>query len=201
MKNYKDAGSFFSFWGRVGQLLVLGLCLCSFNAEATAPRVAPGLFGEEMKADILKYRLSPSKTATQSEDALLSELVTAAFDAAGKTPVLEVQPSRQLAKYALFKDEVVALIGSPQDFSTKEKIQYRLVTFYLRGAVSNGEPVVMIFSKKGARADELYQAFNKGLQAILKSGAYQEILERHHGRGRVAADYVGRLQQLNPALK
>lgn len=201
MKNYQCTGTFRTPWRCIGQLLVLCLSLCSFTAEATAPRITPKLFGEEVKADILKYRLSPSKSAIKAEDELLLDIVTAAFSAAGKNPVLDVQPSQQLAKYALFNNEVVALIGSPQDLSAKEKKNFRFVTFYLRGAASDGAPVVMIFGRKAGRGDELYQAFKTGLQTILKSGAYREILEKYHGSGKLPADYVGRLNQLNSVLQ
>ncbi|HEX5364186.1 MAG TPA: hypothetical protein VFW59_07935 [Gallionella sp.] len=197
MKNYKIPG-FSSAWKVIGRLLAVSLLLYSWSAEATAPRITPKLFGEETQTDILRYRLEQSASAPQSEGELLAELATEAFKAAGAAPVLDVQPSKQLAKYALFNNEAMALIGSPQDFSAKEKKSYRLVTFYLRGGTSDGAPVAMIFGKR-ARADELYKSFNKGMQAILKSGKYQEILEKHHVK--IPSDYAGRLTRLNPAWR
>lgn len=197
MKNYKTMGVSSSLAGMMR--LLATLCLfCSWSAEATAPRIAPGLFGEERKADIVGYRFAPLASAVQSDGELAVEIVKEAFNEAGKAPVVDVLPSKQLAKYALLNNDAAGLMGSERDLTPKEKGQYRVVTFYLRGA--SGEPVALIFSKKKL-GNELHQAFNEGLQKIIKSGKYLEILEKYYGEGRVPAGHVSRLKRHNPGWK
>jgi len=180
--------------------LLAALCLvCSWSAEATAPRIAPGLFGEEKKADIVGYRFAPLEAAAKSDGELAVEIVTEAFKAAGKAPTLDVLPSRQLAKYALVNNDALALMGRTQDLTAKEKSRYRMVTFYLREVVRGEEPVVLIFSK--TRGNQLQPACSEGLQKIIRSGKYLEILQKYHGNGQVPADYLGRLKRHNPGWK
>jgi ABC-type amino acid transport substrate-binding protein len=176
--------------------------LCSCGAQAaTAPRITGQMFGEEKKADIVGYQALPMDASAKSESALAMEIVTEAFKAAGKTPTVDLLPSKQLAKYALLNNNVVALLGSPQDLTEQEKNQYRVVTFFLKGSAPGEESVSLIFSKKNARGDEWHQAFNEGLQKILKNGKYLEILEKDRGKGQVPSDYVNRLKRHNPGWK
>lgn len=197
MKNHQTPVFSRSAWIAMARLLAMFCLVCSWSAQATAPRIAPQLFGEEKKADIVGYQFAPTETAAKSDGELAVEIVTEAFKAAGKTPAVDVLPSKQLAKYALFNKDAVALMGSPQDLAAKEKNQYRVVTFYLRA--QGAEPVSLIFSN--ARGKELHKAFNQGLQKIINSGKYLEILEKHHGKGRVPADYTSRLKRHNPGWK
>jgi len=203
MKHYKTSGSSRSVWGDMPRLLAIFCLVCSWSAEATAPRIAPGLFGEEKKADIVGYQFAPLEASKSDGELpvgkLAVEIVTEAFKAAGKTPLVDVLPSKQLAKYALFNNDAVALMGSPQDLAAKERNQYRVVTFYLRDMVRGEEPVALIFSK--ARGNELQPAFNQGLQKIVNNGKYLEILEKYHGKGQVPADYASRLKRHNPGWK
>lgn len=193
MKNYNNFP--YSALGGMTRLVAIVLLVCSFSANATAPRITAQLFGEERKTEIVAYQSAPSEAAPKSDSGLTVEIVTAAFKAAGKTPAVDVLPSKQLATYALFNNEAVALIGSPQDLAGKDKKQYRVVTFYLRGA--GDEPVVLIFSN--LRGKELHKAFVDGLQKIFKSGKYVEIVEK--SRGKLPADYVIRLKRQNPGWK
>ena len=199
MKNYKIP--FFTRSAGSGLILLLVMCclVCSRSAEATAPRIAPQLFGEEKKADIVGYQFAPLDAAAKSDGELAVEIVTEAFKAAGQAPAVDVLPSKQLAKYALLNNDAVALMGRSQDLTAKEKNQYRVITFYLRGTAQGEEPVALIFSK--ARGNELQLAFNKGLQNIIKSGKYLEVLEKYHGKGQVPSDYAGRLKRHNPGWK
>lgn len=183
------------------RLLAMFFLLCSCGAQATAPRITGQMFGEEKKADIVGYQSLPMDATAKSESALAMQIVTEAFKAAGKTPTVDLLPSKQLAKYALLDNNVVALLGSPQDLTEQEKNQYRVVTFFLKGSAPGEEPVSLIFSKKNARGDELHQAFNEGLQKILKNGKYLEILEKDRGKGQVPSDYVNRLKRHNPGWK
>lgn len=199
MKNYKITGFSRSAWGGITRMLAMLCLVCSWSAEATAPRIAPQLFGEEKKADIVGYQFAPLEAAAKSDGALAVEIVTEAFKAAGKTPTVDVLPSKQLAKYALVNKDAVALMGRSQDLTAKEKNQYRVVTFYLRDMVRGAEPVSLIFSK--ARGNELQPAFNQGLQKIVNNGKYLEILEKYHGKGQVPADYASRLKRHNPGWK
>lgn len=176
-------------------LLATALLACSFSAQATAPRITPQLFGEEQKADIVGYELAPTSAAAKSESALEVEIVTHAYKAEGKAPVVDVLPSKQLATYALINNDAQALIGSEQDLAGQDKKRYRSVTFYL--GASGDQPVALIFSK--AHGNELYQTFNEGLQKIVRNGAYLTILQKYHEK--VPADYAGRLKRLNPGWK
>lgn len=182
-------------WRGIARLITASLLLCSWNAQATAPRVAPQMFGEEQKADVVGYQTAQPGVAG-SDGKLLMHIVVEAFKAAGSKPVVDMLPSRQLAKYALQSNDAAALIGSAEDLTDSERGQYRVVTFYLR---ETGKPVLLIFSKE--RGIELHLAFNKGLRKILQSGRYLEILEQHHGKGQAPADYATRIQRLNPGWK
>lgn len=201
MKNNAASGLPSLQWAAMPHLLAMFLLLCSWSAAATAPRITPQLFGEEKKADIVGYQLAPQDAAAKLDSDALAEIVTAAFRTAEKTVTLDVLPSRQLAVYALINNESAALIGNRQDVPEKDKSQYRSVAFYLGVAVPSDEPVILIFSKKHARSNELQQAFNEGLKKLVKSGQYLQILEKHYGKDRVPADYFTRLQRHNAGLK
>lgn len=193
MKNYNHFS--YSAWGGMTRLLAIALLVCSFSANATAPRITAELFGEERKSDIVAYESAPSEAAHKSESALTVEIATAAFKAAGKTPTLDVLPSKQLATYALFNNDAAGLIGSPQDLAARDRSQYRVVTFYLTGA--GDEPVALIFSN--AQGKGWHKAFVDGMQKILKNGKYLQIVEKH--RGKLPTDYVSRLKRQNPGWK
>lgn len=194
MKNYTGFSCFTG--GSAARLLAMVFLVFSWSAQATAPRITPQLFGEEKKADIVGYQFAePLDAAARSEIALEVEIVTEAFKAAGKTPAVDVLPSKQLATYALFNNDAAALMGRVQDLAAKDTREYRVVAFYLKG----DEPVFLIFSKKHALGNELYQAFNEGLQKIIKSGKYLEIVEKYHTR--MPADYARRLKHHNPGWK
>ena len=182
-----------SVWSNVARLTALLLMACSFSAQATAPRITAQLFGDEKKADIVAYQSASSDAKSEAE--LTLAIVTEAFKASGKTPIIDVLPSKQLATYALFNNDAVALMGSPQDLAGKDKKQYGVVAFYLRG--TDDEPVVLIFSN--VHGKELHKAFVSGMQKIIKSGKYLQMIEK--SRGKLPADYVGRLQRLNPSWK
>lgn len=188
---------FLAVSGCVTRCLAIFLLLCSFGAQATAPRITPKLFGEEKKSDIAGYQTTPFDAQVEAENAMIVELVAAAYKATGKAPVIDVLPSKQLASYALFNGDVAAMIGSAGDLAEMEKSKYRQITFYLRPA--GDEPVMLIFSK--SRGDELYQSFNGGLQKILKNGKYSETVEKYHGKGFVSVGYFSRLKRHNPGWK
>lgn len=173
----------------------------AWTVEATAPRISAGMFGEEKKADILQYRLSILGTSIESEQKLLTGIVAEIFKAGGKSPVMDVQPARQLAKYSLFNGEVAALIGSPKDFNNKEKKRYHIVIFYLSGAKTNGAEVAMIFSKTHPSANNLHSVFESSIQQLIASGKYLEILETHYGKGSITSEYFDSLRQRNPNWK
>jgi ABC-type amino acid transport substrate-binding protein len=151
------------------------------------------MFGDEKKADIVAYQSVSSEAKSEAE--LTQAIVTEAFNASGKTPVIDLLPSRQLATYALFNHDAAALIGSSQDLADQDKKQYSIVTFYLRGL--DYEPVVVIFSN--AQGKELRNDFVAGMQKILKSGKYLQLVEKSHDK--LPPDYVGRLKRLNPGWK
>lgn len=180
-------------WRTVARLTALMLLACSFSAQATAPRISAEMFGEEKKADIVAYQSAAADAKSETE--LMLALVTEAFKASGKTPVIDVLPSQQLATYALFNNEAVALVGSGRDLAGQDKKKYSVVAFYLKGA--EDEPVALIFSN--ARGKELQKVFVAGMQKILKNGKYLQRVEK--ARGKLPADFVGRVQRLNPSWK
>ena len=189
MEKYKNKG----VWSTVSRLTALLLLVCSFSAQATAPRISAQMFGDEKKADIVAYQSATADAKSESE--LTLAIVTEAFKASGKTPVIDVLPSKQIATYALFSKEAVALMGSPQDLAGQDKKHYSIVPFYLRG--TDDEPVVLIFSNERGKA--LHKAFVAGMQKILKSGKYLQRIEK--SRGKLPVDYVDRLKRLNPSWK
>lgn len=201
MNNYKITVAPSAMPGVMSSLMLMCCLFFSWSAEATAPRIAPTLFGEERKAEVVSYQSGAADAAARSEHALTVELVTEAFAAAGKTLAVDVLPSRQLAKYALVNGDAAALIGGQQDLTTQETNDYRVVAFYVHGTAANEKAVSLIVSKKHTRGNELHQAFSEGLQKIVRSGKYQEILEKHLGKEHVPAGYFNRLKRYNPSLK
>lgn len=178
--------------GCLGALMLVLPLVWPATALATAPRIAPQLFGEERITDIVGYRLAPD---SEAESGLAVALVTAAFAAAGQAPVIDMLPSRQLARYVLEQNEAAALIGGPGDPGVAETAADRRVVFYLR---ETGEPLSLIFSKTHPRAGKLFDAFRDGLRRIVASGRYRELLEQHGRAPGAAADAVVRLQRLDP---
>ncbi|MDH2917036.1 MAG: hypothetical protein PXX77_09195 [Gallionella sp.] len=201
MRHHKTQITFRLSWNGMAHLLAMSFLICSWSAEATAPRIAPKMFGEEKKIDIVGYQFAPLETTAKADNKLVLEIVTEAFKAAGKKPAVDVLPSKQLAKYALSNNDAMALMGNSEELTAKEKKQYRAVAFYLREISRGKEPVSLIFNKKDAHGNELYQAFNTGLRKIIKSGKYLEIIEGFHGKDQIPADYVDRLKRLNPGWK
>jgi hypothetical protein len=180
-------------WRSVARLTTWLLLACSFSAQATAPRITAELFGDAKKADIVAYQGASAAAKVETELALA--IVTEAFKAAGKTPVIDVLPSQQLATYALFNNEAQAMMGIAQDLAGQDKKKYSVVAFHLKGA--DDVPVVLIFSN--VHGKELQKAFVSGMQKILKSGKYLQQVEK--SRGKLPADYVDRVQRLNPSWK
>jgi len=183
-------------------LLMLSLIMCSWSVGATAPRVTAQMLGEEKKVDIVGYQSIPlNATANDSDGKLSLEIVAEAFKASGKTPIVDVLPSKELAKYALLNNGAAALIGSPGDLNAKEKNQYDIITFYLIPIESGGQQFSMIFRKMDVHAKELKNAFSNGLKNIIKTGKYLELVEKYHGKGKISTDYANRLKQYNPSWK
>ena len=183
-------------------LSMLSLILCSWSAVATAPRVTAQMLGEEKKADIVGYQSIPlNATANELNGKLSLEIVTEAFKASGKKPIIDILPSKELAKYALLKSDAAALIGSPGDLTAKEKNQYDSITFYLIPIGSGEQQFTMIFRKMDAHAKELQKAFSDGLKKIIITGKYLELFEKYHGKGKLSTDYASRLKHYNPSWK
>lgn len=185
MQNYKN-------------LLALFFLVFSLNAQATAPRIAAQLFGEETRADIVGYQ---AYEPVEKADAQLAvQIVNAAFAAVGKTQSVDLLPSRQLAKYALTNGDALALMVRGGDMRPAELASYHVVTFYLTG-VAGKEDVISLIINKNKLGGELRRAFDQGLGKLIRSGKYQELLEVQYGKGQVPAGYFIRLKQHNSALK
>jgi hypothetical protein len=184
----------------IGLLAVLFL-LCSVSAQATAPRVAPKLFGDEKPADIVGYQFVGTDSAARPISEFAIALVTEAYKAVGKAPVIDVLPSKQLATYALTNNDAAVLIGTPQDVSAKEQKQYRTVVFYIHGTAPGETLVALIFGNKKVESKALYSAFNEGMKKLIKSGRYLAILSDLNGKGSVPANALTRLKSHNPSWK
>lgn len=187
MKNEND----YVFFPYIRQFLVIFLLTSSFSVQATAPRITAQLFGEERQSDIVSYQSS----AAQADNLLVLEIVNEAFQAAGKSPVVDVLPAKQLAVYSFFNNDVAGLIGSPDDLAGKVKKQYRVVTLYMAGA--DEQPVVLIFSNQRGLA--LHKAFANGMQKIISSGKYQQLYEKYHYK--LPVGFILRLKRQNPEWK
>lgn len=181
-------------------LLSGALLFCAAAAQATAPRIAPQLFGEERKSDVVTYQLFSSETE-KSEGEMVAELVRSAFQNGGENPVVDTLPSRQLARYSLFNGDAVALVGRLADLHEKERKQYRVVTFYLAGGEGDQQQIVLACRKQTPRAEALCKAFGQGLRQLVKGGQYRKIIEKHMGEGAVPADFSERLKPYNPGWK
>lgn len=171
------------------------------DAWATAPRISAQMFGEETHADIVAYQSAGGEAKTKGDEVVALELVKEAFAAVGKSPVVDVLPSAQLARYAMTNHDAAAMIGGEGDIPAKESsqnpAQNAAVVFYLKGDA----PIALIFARDDARAEPLRNAFNQGLQKIFKNGKYLDILEKHLGKGHVPMDFEKRLKRFNPNLK
>jgi len=182
-------------------LLATLLLICATSAQATAPRVAPKLFGEEKNADIVGYQFANSDAKAKPLSELALSIVTEAFKAAGKSPIIDVLPSKQLALYALTNNDAAVLMGSPQDLDAKEQKKYRTVVFYLKGAAPNEIAVALIFGNKKAESKALYAAVNEGMQKLIRSGNYMSLLSYINLTDAEQADLLKRLKLLNPNWK
>lgn len=183
------------------RLLAISLLLCSWNAEATAPRISAKMFGEELQVDVVGYDSGQRSSAAEIEGKLTADLLQAAFQAGGAQPNVDVLPSKQLAKYEFIVNQVPVLIVSADDLNAKERARYRLVTYFLSDVAQAKSPVLLAFDLKRPRSDQLFKAFDKGMQAIIKSGKYRDILQQHLGKEAVSADYFNNLKRLNPSWK
>ncbi len=182
-------------------LLATLLLICATSAQATAPRVAPKLFGEEKNADIVGYQFANTDAKSKPLNELALTIVTEAFKAAGKSPIIDVLPSKQLALYALTNNDAAVLMGSPQDLEAKEQKQYRTVVFYIKGTASNEIAVALMFGNKKAESKALYVAFNEGMQKLIKSGKYMILLSYLNLTEAEQADMVKRLKFRNSSWK
>ncbi|MBK9160087.1 MAG: hypothetical protein IPM27_00705 [Nitrosomonadales bacterium] len=185
----------------IAHLLAIGLMLNSWSAQATAPRVAPKMFGEAQQIDIVGYSSNQISAASEIEGKLTGDLLEAAFKAGGMQPNIDVLPSKQLAKYEFVVNQVPALIVAADGLSAKEKKRYRTVTYFLSDVVHAKSPVLLAFDLNNPRGAKLYKAFDQGLQKIVGSGQYLELMHKHLGQKALHADYLNQLKSLNPGWK
>lgn len=201
MDSIKTSNLHFPSLAGMARLLAVLLLTCSWSAQATAPRVAAQMFGEEKKADIVAYQITAMDADAHSESVLMLEIVQAAFKAVDKTPIVDMLPSKHLAMYALQNNDVVAMVGSVQDLADKDRKQYRAVAFYLSIARPDKEPVALLFGSKHKSAAEWHKAFGQGLKILVKRGDYLKMLEKHFSKEHIPANYLDQLKRLNPELK
>ncbi|MFH2140446.1 MAG: hypothetical protein ABII63_06590 [Pseudomonadota bacterium] len=180
-------------------LFAISLLLFSWSAQATAPRVAPKLFGDVRQVDVIGYY--SSQQSSEAEGKLTADLLEAAFQAGGVQPNIDVLPSKQLAKYEFVVNRVPAMIVATDDLTAKEKKRYRTVAYFLSDIAAAKVPVLLAFDLKNPRGAKLHKAFDKGLQAIIKNGKYLELMRRHLGKDAIPADYLGQLKRQNPDWK
>lgn len=165
-------------------------------AQATAPRIAAQLFGEERRADIAAYSLSSTHdAAAKAEEELTLELVRSAYRAAGQEISIDVMPSRQLAHYALSNGDVAILLGTNQD----REAQYRAIAFL---PADKGEQVVsLIFDLKTEQGKKRQQAFVSGLSKIMANGQYAHLYTLYRGKDAKPEAAIQRIKQLNQKVK
>lgn len=180
----------------IANLLACLLFLFSMAAQATAPRINAEMFGDENKAEIVGYQFTPQDNKAKRDGELLAEIISTAFKAVGATPTFDMLPSKQLATYALTSNDAVGYVGTPQDLATNPKNKYRSIPLAFIGS----EAFSLILSGS-SRGDELFKAFNQGLQQIIKNGKYLELLEKYIGKDQIPTDYIARLKKLNPNWK
>lgn len=180
----------------VVSLLTGCLLLFSLGAHATAPRVSAEMFGEEKHADIVGYQYSPSDEAAQLDSAAITEIIAEAFKAANAKPTVDMLPSKQVASYALINNEAVGFIGTPQDLGETPKNKYLMTRFFFKG-----DAAIALIVSNSKQGKMLHEAFNQGLQKIIKSGKYAAVLENRFGKGQVPADYLTNLKKQNPSWK
>lgn len=196
MNSQKPLCLFLSAHSLLVTLLISFLVLFSLPAQATAPRINAEMFGDEKQADIVGYQLTPLDAKAKKDGEMMTEIIVEAFKAAGIAPTLDMLPSKQLASYALTNNDSVGFVGNPGDLTTNPKIKYHSIALAFRGS----EPVFLILSNNN-RGDELYKAFDQGLQQIVKNGKYLELLQKYFGKDQVPSDYVARLKKQNPNWK
>jgi hypothetical protein len=187
--------------GNLASLLALCLLLFAWGAEATAPRVAPKMFGEERQVDVVGYYSDQNSPPAETEGKLTADLLGAAFQAGGMQPYIDVLPSKQLAKYEFVVNQVPVLICAEGDLTAKEMRRYRTVTYFLRDVAHGKNPVSLVFDLKNPRGDKLYKAFDNGLQKIIKNGSYLEVMQKHLGKEAVPSGYLDHLKRQNPGWK
>ncbi|MDD2777046.1 MAG: hypothetical protein PHU06_13925 [Gallionella sp.] len=199
MKTPNRTDAFRFTLGSLAHLLAFSLMLFTWSAEATAPRIAAKMLGEERHVDVVGYYSSSQNTpAAEIEGKLTADLLSAAFQAGGMQPEIDVLPSKQLAKYEFVVNQVPVLICAEGDLTAKEMKRYRLVTYFLSDVANGNNPISLAFDLKNPRGDKLYKAFDKGLQKIISNGKYRELMQKHLGKDAVSANYFSRLQRQNP---
>lgn len=170
--------------------------LLPLEVQATAPRVSAQMFGEEKHADIVGYQFSPIDEIAKLDGVVITEIVTEAFKASNMAPTIDMLPSKQLASYALINNEATGFIGLLQDLGDAAKNKYPFTNFFFRG----DDTVALIFSNN-KQGKAFHEAFNQGLQKIIKDGKYTEIMEKRFGNGKVPDDYLLKLKKQTPSWK
>jgi len=182
-------------------LLILCCLIVPCDAVATAPRIAPPLFGDDSQADVVGYQSAPIGSRAKAEEQLILALLRAAFEVSGIQPIIDILPSKQLAHYEFVVNEVPGLIVNQHDIKTHRLAHAQQVVFYLKGTTDEAEAIVLLFSDKNPRARELHRVFDKGLQAIVANGRYLDVMQQYLGAGELPSGMIGRLKRLNPGWK
>lgn len=184
----------------IRRLLGVACLFFAYSAQATAPRIAPQMFGEERKADIIAYEISPLVTTSQTDGGVAIAILSAAFNATGQKLLIDIVPAKPLAKYALLNNEVVAMIGDNQDISEKEKNQVIAEAFYLKRGQhfyfkphwKNAFPWQGKLSDlKGLRYGEFYgaeQTSYKNAGILVQEGDVRSLFEKLY---RQELDFIG----------
>ena len=97
---------------------------------ATGPRLTPQLFEPKGMIKIFIYEYPPLTSFELPNMGLCSEIVKAAFTAAGITVTIENQVVKSLAVYSLIQDNSIAMIGMESDFSENVLKQLVFVPCY-----------------------------------------------------------------------
>lgn len=149
-------------------------------ANAVAPRITQDMFGQEVSADILAYE-SIETNDSQVTD-ITVEIVKQAFAIEETLLNIDVVPSTQLAIYALFNGDVLALIGNESDLTAFDKSQYFCSVFYIHDNATQKIPFALYIDKNAPNAEKLFTSFEQGLLKLLENQTYSDIIQSKSGK-------------------
>lgn len=164
---------------------------------ATAPRFAPDWFilDEGSKPLIVAYEYSPYRTVSTENKGIHMEIVMAAFKAAQVDVDVEIQPVKDLVRYALFQENALAVIGENWNFSKEEQRNLVSIPFAFIEKTENDVLSFIIFNRRHQEGKSMADLFLEGFKKILKNGNYRDLFERSDTGRSIPRSYFKRLEK------